>query len=392
MAYPTFRYKFPTEVIFGCGSRKELHQHAIPGEKCLLVISNGKSMRENGVLDEILRELAAAGAEVCVFDRVGANPTTDMVRQGVALARGNGCDFVAALGGGSVIDCAKCISLAAPQTHDIWEYAAAGTGGRRKPEKAPLPLIAIPTTAGTGSEMDTIGVATNPETSEKYPIGKGMGLYPVLTVVDAEIMASVPPRMTAYQGMDAFFHLCEGYFCSMSTPMSDMIDLHGVRLVAEYLPRAVRDGGDMEARENMAFASSLGGYSMEFSSCTSLHAMEHALSAYHPELPHGAGLVILSEAYFTFFAEKHVLDRRFAELAAAMRGRTGEPADFIEELKKLIAACGLEDLKMSDFGITPDEFPQMVQRSYDMRNGSFSCDRYAMTPEECRSIFERAYR
>lgn len=145
----------------------------------------------------------------------------------------------------------------------------------------PLPIVAITTTAGTGSEVDQWGVISNEETNEKIGFGGYDSLFPVLAIVDPELMTSVPPKFTAYQGFDALFHSTEVYISKFANPFSDMVALTAIENVAKNLAKAVSDGTDLTAREKVAFANTLSGYSMVTGACTSEHSMEHAMSAYH---------------------------------------------------------------------------------------------------------------
>lgn len=165
------------------------------------------------------------------------------------------------------------------------------------------PIVAIPTTAGTGTESDPWTVITNTETNEK--IGFGIpDLFPFLSIVDPELMVSVPANLTAYQGMDAFFHSVEGYLAKVAQPVSDLYALDSISRITKFLPEAVKDGNNLQAREQMAWASTQAGMVESTSCCISEHSMEHALSAYYPKLPHGAGLVALSVPYFTYMLKK----------------------------------------------------------------------------------------
>lgn len=295
----SYMFYAPTRVLFGAGQLNKLHEQAMPGKKALLVISNGKSTRMSGALDRTMEQLRAAGVDVALFDKVGANPLKSTVEEGADFARSNGCDFVVALGGGSVMDAAKVMAMYAPQPGDLWDYVPGATGKMQPLVNSVLPWIAITTTAGTGSEVDQWGVVTNPATNEKIGCGGMDSLFPVLAVVDPELMATVPAKFTAYQGFDALFHSTEGFISKANSLMSDMVQLAAIENVGKYLARAVRDGSDMEAREHMAFANTMSGYSMVVGACTSEHAMEHAMSAYHGDLPHGAGLIMLSKEYYT---------------------------------------------------------------------------------------------
>ena len=151
-------------------------------------------------------------------------PLKAVVEEGAQFARSNGCDFVVALGGGSVMDAAKNMAMLAPQaTDDLWDFVFTAHGKKQVPEAAPLPWIAITTSAGTGSEVDSAGVITNPDTKEKIGVGGFPGMMATYAIVDPELMRTVPAKYTAYQGFDALFHSLEGYISKRHNPMSDMV-------------------------------------------------------------------------------------------------------------------------------------------------------------------------
>lgn len=389
----SYMFYAPTRVLFGAGQLSKLHEQTMPGKKAMLVISNGKSTRMSGALDRTTEQLRAAGVEMALFDKVGANPLKSIVEEGADFARSNGCDFVVALGGGSVMDAAKVMAMYAPQPGDLWDYVPGATGKMQPLVNPVLPWVAITTTAGTGSEVDQWGVVTNPATNEKIGCGGMDSLFPVLAVVDPELMATVPAKFTAYQGFDALFHSTEGFISKANSLMSDMVQLAAIENVGKYLARAVRDGSDMEAREHMAFANTMSGYSMVVGACTSEHAMEHAMSAYHGDLPHGAGLIMISKEYYTHFVNKHCCDDRFIRMAKALgKQNASDPMDFVTTLVELQEACGVADLKMSDYGIQRDDCITLAQNARATMGGLFGADPVPMTDEECAAIFERAYR
>ena len=383
----------PTRVLFGAGQLNHLHEQALPGSKALLVITSGKSVRENGGLDRTLEELAHAGVHTVLFDKVQANPLKSTVMAGAKAARENGCDFVVALGGGSVMDAAKIMALMATNEGDLWDYDSGGTGKGQTPPNAPLPVVCITTTAGTGSEVDQWGVVNNEETQEKIGCGGLDSLFPVLSVVDPELMASVPPQFTAYQGFDALFHSTEVYIGKMANLMSDMVALTAIENVGSYLVRAVADGSDKEAREHMAFANTMSGYSMVTGCCTSEHSLEHAMSAYHPNLPHGAGLIMISLAYYQHFVDKGCCPERFVRMAKAL-GKTDaqKPQDFITALAKLQRACGVDALKLSDYGFKPEEFDEIARNARETMGGLFFADPCDLTHKDCVEILRKSYR
>ncbi len=386
-----FVWNIPTKILFGAGKLGELHKETPLGKKALIVISNGRSTKTNGSLDKLQEELTAWGAEYVVFNKIAANPIEPTVQEGVDFGRDNGCDFVVGLGGGSVLDAAKAIASMIPQKEGrVWDYIMFGTGGKKPLTEKALPFIAITTSAGTGSEVDAGAVITNPATNEKTAF---FGSYPVLAIVDPLYMLTVPKHFTAYQGFDAFFHNAEGYISNACNEASAMIELTAIAKLAKYLPIAVNDGKDLEARTQVAFANTLGGMSMDVCVCTAEHSLEHALSAYHQELPHGAGLIMISVAYFSHFVEKHACDERFIDMARAMgKVNADKPEDFIEALKEMQAACGVDNLKMSDYGITPDEFPKMVQNTRDAMGFLLQFDPVALSDEDMLNIYKKSYR
>lgn len=389
----SYTFFVPTRTLFGAGKLNELHLQELPGKKALLVLSNGKSAKTSGALDRTVAELEQAGAGVVLFDRVQSNPLRSTVMEGAAAARENGCDFVVALGGGSVMDAAKAIAAMATNEGDIWDYMNGGTGGGKVLQEKALPVVCITTTAGTGSEADQWGVVTNDETNEKIGFGGYDCLFPVISVVDPELMRSVPPKFTAYQGFDALFHSTECYISQAHNLMGDMLALTAIRNIGKYLVRAVRDGNDMEAREGVAFANNLSGHVMTVSCCTSEHSMEHAMSAYHQALPHGAGLIMISAAYYQYFVDRHVCEERFVEMAKALGKEDAATAqDFVDALVQLQKDCGVDDLKMSDYGIVESELETLAENARGTMGGLFMADPCEVDHKACVEIFRKAYR
>lgn len=389
----SFNMYVPTRFVFGNGRLNELHQQKLPGKKAMLLISNGKSARENGALVRTEKQLGLAGVEAALFAGIGANPTKTVIMEGAEFTRDNNCDFIVALGGGSVMDAAKAIAMMAANDGDLWDYVSGGTGKGLTISNKALPVVCITTTAGTGSEADQWGVVTNEEINEKIGIGGYDCMFPVLSIIDPELMKSVPPKFTAYQGFDALFHSTESYISTFASIMSDMYALTAIENVGEYLVRAVKDGNDLKAREHMAFANTLSGVVMTVSVTTAEHSMEHAMSAYHPDLPHGAGLIMISKAFYEFFIEKHACDDRFVRMAQALGMKdASKPDDFITVLMKLQEDCGVSDLKMSDYGFTPDEFDTLAGNARETMGGLFAANPCEMSHEDCVQIFKKSYR
>lgn len=390
-----FNYYMPSKLLFGPGKLNELAHEQLPGKKALIVISSGKSMRRTGTLDRLTGILESRKIDFVLFDKILPNPIKSHVMEGAQLARNEGCDFVIGLGGGSSIDSAKSIAFMAANPGDYWDYVGGGSGRGLPMIAKPLPIVAITTTAGTGTEADPWTVITKEDTNEKIGFGN-QSTFPVLSVVDPELMLSVPDKLTAYQGFDALFHSTEGYIANIATPISDILALKSIELIAKYLPICVKDGSNLEARTQVALANTLAGMVESTSSCTSEHSMEHAMSAFHHDLPHGAGLIMLSEAYYTFFAAK--IPERLADMAGAMGIDTaslpeGKRAQaFVKALVDLQKACGVDKIKMSDYGIKREEIPMLAENARSTMGGLFMMDRYQLSPEETTEIMRNAYK
>ena len=385
-----FSYYMPSRIFFGPGELNRLATEPLPGKKALLVVSAGRSMKDYGYLDRVRELLQKNGVPSVVFDRILPNPLKSHVMEGAALARAEGCDFVVGLGGGSSIDSAKSIAVMAANDGDYWDYIHGGTGKGMPVLRAPLPVVAITTTAGTGTEADPFTVITKEETGEKIGFGCD-GTFPVISIVDPDLMTSVPAHLTAFQGFDALFHSTEGYIAGCSTFMSDMYALKAIQLIGTYLPRAVKNGEDKEARTMVALANTLSGMVESTSSCTSEHSLEHALSGYHPKLPHGAGLIMVSLAYYrTFTAD---VPQRYIDMARALgRPDADKAADFVDALADLQKACGVDELKMSDYGVDGSDLRKYALHALDTMGGLFKVDPRRLTVEEITAILAASYR
>ena len=388
-ANPVFSLHIPTKILFGCGELRKLATEKLPGKKALIVISSGTSMKKYGYLDKVVELLQENNTESIVYDKILPNPIKSHVMEAASVCREQKCDFIVGLGGGSSIDSAKAIAVMACNDGDYWDYIPAGSGKGRPVTKA-LPVIAIPTTAGTGTEADPWSVITNEEAKEKIGFGSTL-TFPVLSIIDPELMVSIPPHLTAYQGFDAFFHAAEGFLANCATPISDLYALEAIRLLYKYLPVAVKDGRNLKARAKVAWASTLAGLVEATSCCISEHSMEHAMSAFHPELPHGSGLIAISEAYFETFRNDCM--KRYMKMAEIMtQQKSNRPSDFIDALVRMQKECNVYQLKLSDWGVKEEELPLMVQTARDTMGSVFTIDPRPLTDEEVLQIYQKSFR
>ena len=386
-----FTYYIPTRILFGKGQLANLHKQKLPGKKALIVTTAGSSVKQYGYLSCLEEQLDQAGIGYIVFDKILPNPVKTHVMEGARLAKDQNCDFVIGLGGGSSIDSAKSIALMAANEGDYWDYIGSGTGKKLPVQNKPLPVVAITTTAGTGTEADPWTVITNQATNEKIGFGYD-DTFPVLSVVDPELMMTVPAELTAYQGFDAFFHSTEGYLNRFANPMSDIFALKSIELISQYLATAVHQPTNEESRTKVALANTLSGMVESTSGCTSEHSLEHAMSAFYPKLAHGAGLIMISEAYYSHFAKSGVCDQRMIDMARAMGNSAAKsPLDFVAQLVRLQKECGVYGLKMSDYGIKMDEFSNFLENARSAMGGLFECDPAPLSDQDVVRIYKISY-
>ena len=387
-----FVFDNPTKLLFGTGKLSELHNEVLPGKKALLLTSAGKSYKTNGSFDKTVEQLKLAGVEYVHLANVVENPLKENCEEAGKFAKENDCDFIVALGGGAVLDSSVPVSIMATNDGDLWDYVFGGTGkGEIAPNK-PLPIVTIATSSGTGSEMNEWGVICKEDTDEKIGMGDRR-CKPVIAVVDPTYMTTVPAKYTAFQGFDALFHNTEVMMSTSLNVMSEAIALSAIENIYKYLPKAVANGNDLEAREHIAYASTMAGITMQLTSTTAQHSMEHAMSAYHRNLQHGAGLIIISKEFAQFYVDKHACDERFIKMARVMGyPQSNNPQDFVTALVELQKACGVADLKMSDYGFEKSECMTLAKAARNLQGGLYAANPCETSDEDIAGIFERSFR
>lgn len=387
-----FVFDNPTKLLFGTGKLGELHKETLPGKKALLLTSAGKSYKTNGSFDKVVEELELAGVQYVHLGNVVENPLKENCEAAGKFARENDCDFIVALGGGAVLDSSVPVSIMATNDGDLWDYVFGGTGKGKIAPNQPLPIVTVATSSGTGSEVNEWGVICKEDTDEKIGMGDRR-CKPVIAVVDPTYMTTVPAKYTAYQGFDALFHNTEVMMSTSLNIMSEAIALSAIENIYKYLPRAVANGEDIEARVHVAYASTMAGITMQLTSTTAQHSMEHAMSAYHRNLQHGAGLIIISKEFAQFYVDKHACDDRFIKMARVMGyPESNNPQDFVEALVKLQEACGVADLKMSDYGFDKSECMTLARAARNLQGGLYAANPCETSDEDIAGIFERSYK
>lgn len=283
----TFTFQFPTQLHIGEGIRRQLGQIAAPyGKKAFIALD--PFLKGTQTEKELIEDLSQYGISTVVFSDIVPNPRHTSIDEGAEQCRQEGCELVIAIGGGSAIDTAKAIALTAKWGGKCWDYTERQGENVRRPQGPGLPLIAIPTTAGTGTEATQFAVINNPEQVRKCTIITPY-LYPKIAMIDPELMQTIPPQLTALTGIDTFAHAFEAYICKGHNSFSDALALHAMELFARSIRQAVHNGRDLEARSQMALSCTLAGAAFSNAGVCLPHAMGQPLSAF-TDAPHGGTL------------------------------------------------------------------------------------------------------
>ncbi|SDL86858.1 iron-containing alcohol dehydrogenase [Halarsenatibacter silvermanii] len=355
-------FEMPTRIITGVGCRKELVPALEQEEVTKPLIVTDEGIIEAGLLEKITCLLEEKNIEFEVYSEVEANPDIETVDQGCDIFQEKGCDGLIALGGGSSIDTAKGIGVLDQHGGSIKEYEF----GQKPLQRRITSLIALPTTAGTGSEVTMWAVITDHEREIKYNVG-GPLIAPQVAIVDPELHVSMPAFITAETGMDALCHAIECYTSHYAQPLTDSVALLAIEYCAKYLRRATANSQDLEARYYMAQAATLAGLSYGSESAGAVHAMAQSLAGIKPEIRHGAAVGALLAPVM----EYNWLGRpeKFSRIAEAMEENvwdlTNKEAAIagIEAIRGLVEDIGIPSLR--ELGITRDEIPELAQAAED---------------------------
>ncbi|HBO33208.1 MAG TPA: alcohol dehydrogenase [Anaerolineaceae bacterium] len=292
-----FNYFQPTEIRFGCNRLEEVGEATVKyGKRCLIV-----STPENEVfkpfIDRVKQSLVKAGVDHTHFDGVVPNPTTDCVTEGANLAKSFKADVILGIGGGSSMDTAKAIAVEASHPGTAWDFLYFKT----QPTKDTLPVIAITTTSGTGSQVTQVAVMTETKTKTKSAIFNA-NVYPRVAIVDPTLMVTLPTHVTASTGFDAFCHAFESFIHPAASPYTNRMALEAIELIKKYLPQVVKDGNYIEGREAMAWADTLAGLCIANAGVTLPHGIGMTISGHCPQVMHGESLAVTYPDFtrFTF--------------------------------------------------------------------------------------------
>ncbi len=381
-----FEFATATRIRFGAGTRQEIPAAAASMGSRALVVTGASADRATPVVNA----MAAAGVTPLQM-AVAGEPTIETIRDGVARAREARCDVVIAIGGGSALDAGKAVAALLAHPGDPLDFLE--IVGRGQPLTEPsVPMIAVPTTAGTGSEVTRNAVLASPEHRVKASL-RSLGLLPRLAVVDPELTLGLPRSITASCGLDALTQLIEPYVSVRANRMTDMFCVEGMRRAARALPRAWERPEDLDARTDMAWASLLGGLSLANAGLGAVHGFAAPLGGMFPA-PHGAACA----AVLPYAMEVNIRAlrqrlpsgdglRRYAEVARILTGDAhAAPEDGFRWVARLCAAMQIPPLRA--YGVEESAIPSLVERA--VRAGSMKGNPIALTAEELREIVARA--
>ncbi|MEH7255460.1 iron-containing alcohol dehydrogenase [Neobacillus niacini] len=358
-----FTYYQPSKIYFGKGRLKELSTIANKyGRKCLLVTTENIAPLDK-LYDRVKEILGGVSIEVIHFDKVLPNPTVEMVTEGFELAKSEKVDFVLSVGGGSSIDTAKVIALTNGLEKIDWDYLfSTFTNPFENYEKLTdknLPLIAVSTTSGTGSQVTQAAVISSG--TEKNTIFH-QDNFPNECIVDPELMITLPPRITAATGFDAFTHAFESYINPKASIMTEIQSLKAIELVVRYLPKAMEEGTNIDYREQLAVADTFGGSSLANAGAAAPHPLSEIIGGV-THIPHGEALAVVYPGFIKSFNDDNI--EKFAIVARIFNSELENVSDkdaaasLFDEINTFLSKVGLSK-KLKDFNVSEDQFEQII--------------------------------
>jgi alcohol dehydrogenase class IV len=374
----TANWSYPTHIRFGAGRIAELPEAcAEAGMKRPLLVTD-RGLAALPIVARTLDIMEAGGLGRAIFAEVDPNPSERNLAAGIAAFREGGHDGVIAFGGGSGLDLGKLVAFMAGQTRPVWDFEDIGDWWRRADAAAIAPIVAVPTTAGTGSEVGRAGVLTNSATQEKKIIFHPKCL-PAVVIADAELTVGMPPAITAGTGMDAFAHCLEAYCSPHFHPMSHGIALEGLAMVKDFLPRAYRDGTDIEARAQMMAAAAMGAVAFQ-KGLGAIHALSHPIGA-HFHTHHGTTNAVVMAPVLRF--NRPVIEDRIVR-AAAYLGIAGGFDGFLAFVNDFNASLGIPP-NLTALGVANADLDRLVADA--LADPSVGGNPVPMTAENTRALF-----
>ena len=375
---PRANWSYPTAIRFGAGRIAELAEACAQAGITRPLLVTDRGLADKPITQRALDMLDAGGLGRAMFSEVDPNPNEKNLEAGLEVYRAGGHDGVIAFGGGSGLDLAKMVAFMSGQSRPIWDFEDVDDWWTRADPEGIAPNIAVPTTAGTGSEVGRASVITNSETHVKKIIFHPKVL-PSVVIADPELTVGMPPWVTAGTGLDAFAHCLEAYCSPHFHPMSQGIALEGMRLVNTYLPRAYAEPEDIEARAQMLAAAAMGATAFQ-KGLGAIHALSHPIGAVF-NTHHGTTNAVVAPSVLRF--NRPAVEDRLAA-AAAYLGIQGGFDGFFARVEELNASLGIP-AKLSDMGVDPSRVDELVPMA--LADPSVGGNPVAMTAENTRDLF-----
>ena len=382
-----FEMVLPERLIFGCGQVMRVGELTHEYGRRALLVSYPVGSEPSGALDRVASYLRQAGVEVVVFDRVQANPLTTTVDEGAVLARRERCDVIVGVGGGSAMDTAKAIALAATNEGGIWNYMPPGT----LIASGALPIVLVTTTAGTGSHATRYFVLSNPETQQKNGCGYPCA-YARASIVDPELTLTLPRGQTSSTGLDVLFHALEAFVYKGANRFTDMLAEEAMRLVVANLKTVYRDGGDIEARTKMSWADTAAGIAIDQAGTVLLHAMAHPPGG-RVNATHGLAIAACALPWMRF--SYSAAPERFARIAEFLGEDVhGLPvataaARSVDGLERQLRSVDARTT-LSDLGVREDMLEDFTRDDFKFMAGSIENSPRPATFEQVVALYREA--
>lgn len=373
-----FKYFLPVNIEFGSGKVAKAGELTKPYGKKALIVTGHSSAKKSGLYDKVKDSLKVEGIDSVLFDKVAQNPLTTTAAEGAAFAKENGCDVVVAIGGGSIMDCAKAIAFLAVNDGDVSDYIF----GKKASDTA-LPIILIPTTCGTGSEGNGFAVLTNPDNGDKKSL-RCNAIVAKVSIVDPECMMTMPKHVLASVGFDALCHNMEAYTSKIAQPFTDALSLYAADLIANNLVDVYKGTGSKESWEKITLASTIGGMVINTAGVTLAHGMEHPASGLK-DIVHGKGLAALTPTIIE--SSYQGAPEKFAKLAKLFGGEKAE--DLAGKVRELLEAIELT-CTLSDLGIEEKDIPWMAENCMKVSAPSIANNPVVFSQEEIAEIYKKA--
>lgn len=377
-----FTFSVPQNIIVGKGSLRRLPELSKELGGTHAFIISGPHLNKIGVVKSCQEALEAAGIAVGVFTETEGNPSVTTVEKATAAFLESGADFLIALGGGSPMDVAKAVGVVAKYGGSITDYE----GGGKVPGKI-IPLIAIPTTAGTGSEVTAFSVITDHSRNYKLTVFS-YELIPAYAILDAELITTVPASVAAACGIDAMVHALEAYISTAASPFSDAMAEKALELIGENIRRYVANRADMEAAEGMLVGSLFAGIAFSWARLGNVHAMSHPVSAFF-DVPHGVANAILLPTIVAYnaLADHGKYKKVYNYISEVAAGSDFAPEQLAEKLVELNESLGIPK-KLSDVGVTEDKLDAMADDA--MKSGNIAVNPRTTTKEDILMLYHEA--